>query len=239
MFITGIHLLHDSFPTRDHYPFSLDILNRTDSIRFAGPVSFFIGENGTGKTTLLKAVARHCSIHIWEEGDRRRYHHNPYEEELARFIRVDTMRGEIRGSFFSSEIFRHFAGILDEWAAADPGSLDYFGSESLVEKSHGQSHMAFFTHRFARDGVYFLDEPENALSPRRQIELLGLFRQFAATGKAQFIIATHSPILLAYPGAQIFSFDRIPIQEVAYEDTEYYRVYRDFLNHRENYLDRI
>jgi predicted ATPase len=99
--------------------------------------------------------------------------------------------------------------------------------------------MAFFTHRFAREGVYFLDEPENALSPRRQLELLQLFRQFAATGNVQFIIATHSPILLAYPGAQIFSFDRIPVQEVAYEDTEYYRVYRDFLNNREQYLDGI
>ena len=79
MFITRLQLLNDSFPTHDRYPFNLEIFNRTDCIRFSGPVSFFIGENGTGKTTLLKALARHCSIHIWEEADRRRYHHNPFE----------------------------------------------------------------------------------------------------------------------------------------------------------------
>jgi len=99
MFITGIHLLNDSFPTRDHYPFNLEILNKTDSVRFSQPVSFFIGENGTGKTTLLKAIARHCSIHIWEDADRRRYHHNRYEDDLARYIRVDTKDGESGGLF--------------------------------------------------------------------------------------------------------------------------------------------
>lgn len=120
---------------------------------------------------------------------------------------------------------------------ADAGCLDYFGRSSLIVKSHGQSHMAFFKNRFARKGLYLLDEPENALSPKRQLELLGLLRQFSLRGDVQFIIATHSPILLALPEAEICSFDDGPIHRVAYEETDYYRIYRDFLNNRGKYLD--
>jgi predicted ATPase len=234
MYITRLWFCHDTYPMKHSYPFNLEIFRKTDSIRFSRPVTFFIGENGSGKTTLLKAIARNRDIHIWEDRQRGRYHVNPYEDLLYRSIRIEG--DKIGGSFFASEIFRHFAEILDDWAVADPASLLYFGNSSLLEKSHGQSHMAFFTNRFRIAGLYLLDEPENALSPRMQLELLRLLRQFAARGDAQFIIATHSPILLACPEADILSFDRIPIQEVEYENTDYYRVYKDFLNNRERYL---
>jgi predicted ATPase len=145
--------------------------------------------------------------------------------------------GKVPGSFFASEIFRHFAEALDQWGRADSGCLDYFGKSSLIVKSHGQSHMAFFENRFARKGLYLLDEPENALSPKRQLELLQLLRHLSLQGDVQFIIATHSPILLALPEAEIYSFDAAPIQRVLYEDTDYYRIYRDFLANRAKYLD--
>jgi predicted ATPase len=99
--------------------------------------------------------------------------------------------------------------------------------------------MAFFRNRFRIKGLYFLDEPENALSPKMQFELLKVFRDISSNGITQFIIATHSPILLAYPDAEIFSFDHIPVRKVDYEDTDYYRLYRDFLNNRETYLRQI
>ncbi|MCE5298099.1 MAG: AAA family ATPase [Methanoregulaceae archaeon] len=239
MHISKVCLLHDSFPTSEQYPFNLEIFNKTDCIGFSRPVTFFIGENGTGKSTLLKAIARHCSIHIWEETGRIRRHYNRYEDDLFRYLKVEQDGDRIQGSFFASEIFRHFAEILDEWSVADPGSLDYFGSTSLVEKSHGQAHMTFFAHRFQRRGMYLLDEPENALSPKRQLELLKLFRHFTADGAVQFIIATHSPILLAYPDADIYSFDTVPIQRIEYEETDYYRIFRDFLDHREKYLNSL
>ena len=239
MHLTRLCLLNDSFPTRHHYPFSLEIFRKTDCIGFSRPVTFFIGENGTGKSTLLTAIARKSGIHIWEEHQRGRYHGNPYEDDLYRYITLKGDCGEVRGSFFASEIFRHFAEILDEWAVADPESLRYFGNASLLERSHGQSHMTFFENRFRIPGLYLLDEPENALSPRMQLELLRLFRRFTATGKAQFIIATHSPILLAYPDAEIYSFDMVPVRKVAYEETEYFRIYRDFLNNRERYLEDL
>jgi predicted ATPase len=143
----------------------------------------------------------------------------------------------VPGTLFASEIFKHFAVLLDEWASADPGQLSYFGDESLLTKSHGQCHMAYFKSRFQIKGLYLLDEPENALSPRRQIELLGVLKEAAARGHAQFVIATHSPILLALPGAEIFSFDAAPINTVRYEETDYYTIYKGFLEDRSRYLE--
>jgi predicted ATPase len=237
MHITRLCFLHDEFPTTDFYPFNLEIFTGTGCLEFSKPVTFFIGENGTGKSTLLSAIARSCGIHIWEEKPRIRYRPNPYEDALSHYIDITWSNGRVPGSFFAAEIFRHFAEILDEWAVNDPGSLKYFGNTSLIEKSHGQSHMAFFSSRFTRKGLYILDEPENALSPKLQLELLRLFRRFTLQGQVQFIVATHSPILLAYPDADIYSFDHIPIQKIRYEDTGYYKIYTDFLNNREKYLD--
>jgi predicted ATPase len=236
MHLTHLRILHERFPTTDQYPYNLEIFQKTTDLTFSSPVTFFIGENGTGKSTLLRAIARACSIHIWEEKERSRYHVNRYEEDLFHCLTVKWGGEKVPGSFFASEIFRYFAQILDEWAAADPDTLAYFGRESLMEKSHGQSHMAFFQNRFLIPGLYLLDEPENALSPGRQLELVQLLHYLAPRGDAQFIIATHSPILLACPGATIFSFDHIPIQRIHYEDTAYYRIYRDFLNNRFRFL---
>jgi len=237
--LTRLCLLHDRFPEWHRYPFNLEIFRKTDCIGFSRPVTFFIGENGTGKSTLLSAIARKSGIHIWEEHQRVRYHHNPHEDDLYRYLAFEGDGGESRGSFFASEIFRHFAEALDEWAVADPESLKYFGDASLLERSHGQSHMTFFENRFRIPGLYLLDEPENALSPRMQLELLRLFRRTTATGSVQFIIATHSPVLLAYPDAEIYSFDSAPLRKVVYEETEYFRIYRDFLNNRERFLDEL
>jgi predicted ATPase len=239
MHVNGVRLLHDRFPTDRNYPFNLEIFWKTDWIGFSRPVTFFIGENGTGKSTLLRAIAKKCNIHIWKDEERHRCHYNRYADELYRYIDVGWAGERVPGSFFSSELFRYFAEILDEWAIADPGTLSYFGNDSLMDRSHGQSHMAFFASRYQRDGLFLLDEPENALSPATQIELLHLLRKVTSTGDVQFLIATHSPILLAYPDAEIYSFDMIPIRKIGYEETEYFRVYRDFLNNREKYLDMM
>ena len=121
-------------------------------------------------------------------------------------------------------------------ALPDPGQLKYFGGSSLVTKSHGQSLMAYFRARYQVEGLYLLDEPETALSPKSQLELLGLLDRMSRQGHAQFIVATHSPILLACPGATIYSFDRIPLEPVSYEETEHYRIYRSFMQDPTEYL---
>jgi predicted ATPase len=237
MHIRSLSFLHDTFPAGTWYPFSLEVFQKTGLLEFHKPVTFFIGENGTGKSTLLQAIARGSGIHIWEEHEGRRDAKNLHEDKLHRSLRIEWTDGKVPGSFFASEIFRHFAEALDQWGRADAGCLDYFGNSSLIVKSHGQSHMAFFKNRFAKKGLYLLDEPENALSPKWQLELLQLLRRFSLRGDVQFIIATHSPILLALPEAEIYSFDTAPISLVAYEDTDYFRIYRDFLNNRAKYLD--
>ena len=229
MHLKSVRLHPDRYPTREHYPFNLQIFRQTPRLAFETPVTLFAGENGTGKSTLLEAIARRAGIHIWREGGRTRYRYNMYEDKFYRGISLEWTDDLVPGSFFGSSVFQDFARILDEWAATDPGQLDYFGGQSLLTQSHGQSIMAFFRARYAIRGLYLLDEPETALSPKTQIALLELLTKMGNAGHAQFVIATHSPILLACPGATIYSFDQTPIAPVQYEHTDHYRVYRAFM----------
>jgi predicted ATPase len=224
-----VRLLCEKYPTRDHYPFNIDVLQKTRNITFSSPVTFFVGENGSGKTTLLEALARRCHIHIWSGIERTRSVINPYEETFFLYMEVEWREDIVQGSFFSSQIFRNFAQLVDEWEADNPGQIDYFGGKSLIAQSHGQSIMSFFKSRYKIKGLYLLDEPETALSPKSQLELLKLLQEMAVLGHAQFIIATHSPILLACPGSVIYSFDHTPVKTIQYEDTEYYRIYKTFM----------
>mgnify|MGYP000315475740 CR=1 FL=1 len=129
----------------------------------------------------------------------------------------------------------YLAECIDSWAKPSPKLFEYYGGESLLSRSHGQRHLQYFRSTYQRKGLYFLDEPENALSPKNQIELLKIIEETAAGGSAQFLIVSHSPILLACPRATLYQFDTVPISSTRYEDTDYYRIYKDFLNHRDSY----
>lgn len=236
MHIKRALLYPDKYPANDCYPFNQALFARTPSFALDSPVTLFVGENGTGKSTLLEAISHRCGIHIWRSTERTPFVVNRYERELYKYMRVEWTDGPVPGSFFSSEMFRDFAQILDEWARTDPGILAYFGGGSLMTLSHGQSLMSFFRARYRIKGLYLLDEPETALSPASQIELVRLILEMSRAGHAQFVIATHSPILLACPGARILSFDSIPVREIAYEDTKHYKVYKAFLEDRDKCL---
>lgn len=199
-------------------------------------MTLFVGENGTGKSTLLEAIVAACGIHIWRDKQRSRPDYNPYEDKFYQYISVDWLNGRVPGSFFGSRVFQYFAEMLDEWAAADRGQLDYFGGKSLTTQSHGQSLMSFFHSRYKIKGLYLLDEPETALSPKSQLELLNLLEDMSADGHAQFVIATHSPLLLACPRATILTFDQSPIRSIPYEQTGHYLLYKEFMMNRNKYL---
>ena len=239
MHLRKVELHPDKYPTRDHYPFNLDLFQQAFSIALGRPVNFFVGENGSGKSTLLEAITRKCGIYIWQGIHRPRFKASPHEKELYKSIAIEWTNGQkVPGSFFGSQIFNNFAQILDEWLTMDPGLLEYFGGKSLMSQSHGQSLMAFFRSRLKIKGLYLLDEPETALSPKSQLILLSLLKEVSLTGQAQLIIATHSPILLACPDAQIITFDTVPVRRIDYEETDHYRIYKEFMADPQKFIPK-
>ena len=232
-YIRSVALKHEEFPTADQYPFTLPTINGTQEIHFDTPITLLVGENGSGKSTFLEALVRASGVHIWSNLETRRFVVNPYEKELHHYLKLDWLNGRVSGSYFGSEFFKDFTLILDEWAVTDPGQLKYFGGSSLVTQSHGQSMMSYFRTRYKIKGVYFLDEPETALSPSSQLDLLEIIRTNSLAGHAQFIVATHSPILLSCDGATIYSFDHVPVRTIRYEETDHYKVYKRFFEERE------
>ena len=179
MHIQKINIQQEKYPTHDYYPFNLEIFQQTKSINLKSPITFFIGENGTGKSTLLKAIANKTYIHIWDAPPIRRVKPNPYEQLMHYAIKIDWTNGRVPGSYFGSQIFNRFTYLLEEWAEADPGLIDYFGGHSLMTLSHGQSLVAYFKNRYKVKGLYLLDEPETALSPKSQLELVKVLRDAA------------------------------------------------------------
>ncbi len=228
MYLTRVRVNSENYPTDRCYPFNVPTLREATELAFKSPVVFFVGENGSGKSTLLEAITKKCDIHIWDKPKRHVAHNNPYEDRLQDYITVTWANGHVPGSLFRAETFHDLADFLDDVALCDPGRLKYHGGHIINTLSHGEGILSYFSGRYRVKGLYFLDEPEAALSPASQVKFLKLLRRLEASGQAQFIIATHSPILLAYEGAQIFSFDSAHIRQVAYRDTDHYRIYKQF-----------
>ena len=229
MHLAGVQFKPGPNGTDAPYPLSLGIFKNTTGVSFDRPVTFFVGENGTGKSTLLRALCRKCGIFIWGGFENT----NRAEDRFDDRLEIRWAGGPVPGSFFSSELFFNFSQIVEEWATDDPEMLNYFGGKSLVRQSHGQSMIAYFKARYRIKGLYFMDEPETALSPKSQLELLRVLEEMSRDGHAQFIVASHSPILLACPGARLYTFDDTAIRPIEYKQTGHYRLYRDFLTQTE------
>ncbi|MCC3376052.1 AAA family ATPase [Cohnella sp. REN36] len=220
------------------YPFGIPAIRELNRLELDADVTFFIGANGSGKSTLLEAIGTACGFSI--VGGRDLVIAKEKDDtSLADILRLSWMPKVSGGFFFRAETFDTFADYIDE-LAKDPsiGRQAYapYEGRSLHERSHGQGFLTFFRNRLGRKGLYLLDEPESALSPQNQLSLLRILWEQVSSGQAQFVIATHSPILMAYPGARILRFDEDGIAPIAYEDTDHYRLTRDFLNDRERYF---
>ncbi len=230
LFITEIALPEGG----DGYPFNIPALSKFGRLRLAKPVTFFIGENGSGKSTLLEAVAVAAGFN--PEGGSQNMSFSTFDShsELCSRIKITRGLGRPRDGFFlRSESFYNVASHIEELdsvpASAPPVKTAYGGS--LHERSHGEAFSALFFNRLRGRGLYLLDEPEDALSPESQLAALSRLRELAADG-SQFIIATHSPILAAYPGAELLLFSERGVSPVKYEETDLYRVYKYFLGNR-------
>lgn len=230
-YLIDISLQKEQVDDWDAYPFSMPAVRCLDTMTFHPDVTFLIGENGAGKSTLLEAIAELVGYNP-EGGNRNtRFSTRASHSNLSGYLKA--RRGTKKpadGYFLRAESFYNLATYMEEVEY-----LGGFGGRSLHEQSHGESFMALLTKKLRGKGLYLLDEPEAALSPSRQLSALAAIHSLVRN-ESQFIIATHSPILMAYPNAKIYLLSETGIREVAYEETEHYQIARDFLTHREEML---
>jgi predicted ATPase len=219
------------------FPYNIPCLKDGLRLKLEHNVTFFVGENGTGKSTVLEAIVDQCGFNL--SGGNRNHLYRPADDitPLGKCMKLGWQSKVGNGFFMRAESFFNFADYLDELAKEHPRALDAYGGKSLNEQSHGESFLSLFAHQFEK-GIYLLDEPEAALSPQRQLTFLSIIHQLEKSQNAQFIIATHSPILLSYPGAQILNFDE-KVTPIKYEDTEHYQLTKNFLNNPDLYLRHL
>lgn len=244
MRLKKISLLKERVESWDKYPFTVPAIRSLEELEIRNRVCFFVGENGSGKSTLLEAVAVHYGF--GHEGGSRSFQRISTDsvksiEPLVRALRVAFTTRLGKGFYLRAESFFNNATFIDE-LAREEGFDTYgpYGGKSLHEQSHGESFLALLKNRFFRKGFYVLDEPEAALSPQRQLSFLVLLYDLLKNNnEIQLLIATHSPIILAYPGAQILSFDDERIHEIRYEETAPFQIFSRFLGDRENFLRQL
>jgi predicted ATPase len=261
-FLRAVHRRTTGDDTR--FPFSVPVIRTLTDLRFDSAVTFFVGENGSGKSTLLEGIAAAARLPAIGSADLDADATLAAQRELAAALALVWSRKTPRGFFLRAEDFFGFAKRLSamrgefltriaeievEYAdrsayakglAMGPAHASLADMErrygvDLDANSHGQSFLRLFQSRFVPDGLYLLDEPEAPLSPQSQLGLMAMIQDMLVEG-AQFIIATHSPILLAFPGATIYSFDRAPAARVPYDELEHVVLTREFLNAPERYL---
>lgn len=236
---TKPYLLHASIhPDADidyeSYPFNIPAVREIASIEFHPNVTFFVGENGSGKSTVMEGIAE--ALGFGTEGGTRnvQFRSAGSTSRLHDSLRLARGVPKPRDEYFlRAESFFNVASFMDE-----TGYLGGYGGKSLHAQSHGESFMAVLVNKLRGNGLYLLDEPEAALSPNRQIAALSAIHQLVED-HSQFVIATHSPILLSYPHAKIILFDGSGLSEVAFEDTEHFAVTKDFLNNYPRRLEQL
>jgi predicted ATPase len=235
-----VQLKREEVPSFDTYPFSLSAVRHLDVLKLHPCVTYFVGENGSGKSTLLEAIAVSCGFNPEGGTKNFRFGTRVSHSNLHEYLRIAKgVRRPKDGFFLRAESFFNVATEiekLDAEPAPSPPVIDSYGGKSLHEQSHGESFLALMMNRFGGNGLYLLDEPEAALSPQRQLTALARIHQLV-NADSQLIIATHSPILMAYPDAYIYACSPEGIELIDYYETEHYRVMRNFVTNPKRMLD--
>ncbi|SES67723.1 Predicted ATPase [Oceanobacillus limi] len=242
-FLREVRLKEEEIPSREIFPFSLPVIRTFTGLKFHPNVTYIIGENGMGKSTLLEGIA--IAFGFNPEGGTLNFNFSSYDShsKLDEYLRL--VKGTYRAKdsfFFRAETFYNVATNIEEMDH-EPSSyggkvIDSFGGKSLHEQSHGESFFAAFTERFQGEGLYILDEPEAALSPLRQLSMLSRIHELVQQG-SQFIISTHSPIIMAYPHAKIIELSEEGMHEVELEETNHYAIMKQFLENRERLFHHL
>jgi predicted ATPase len=235
MRLTRIALLRERVTEWSAYPFNVPAIASLGSLEINSRVCFFVGENGTGKSTLLEATAAHYGFGL-EGGNRNFSPHTTTSvrsiEPLVRALRLSFTKRTGTGFYLRAESFFNVASHVD-----NVGASQSYGGKSLHDQSHGESFLSLLQNRFTRSGFYLMDEPEAALSPQRQLGFLVLLHELVSDNdNIQFLIATHSPILLAFPGAQILSFDGGEVRQIDYRESQPFQLVSRFVAAPERYM---
>lgn len=232
-FIRELSLIRDAVPSFDDYPYCIPAVRQLDRLPLNSAVTFFVGENGSGKSTFVEAMAILAGFN--PEGGTKNFNLRlrPSESSLYQHLKlIRNAQREKTGFFLRAETMFNVATEVEEGAYAE------YGWENLHERSHGEAFLWLMQNRFGSNGLYLLDEPESALSPQRQLAAIRIIHDLVSQG-SQFIIATHSPILLAYPNATIYWLDENGLREKPYTETEHFQLTKDFLNNHKLMLRHL
>jgi predicted ATPase len=237
-YLRSVELKRSKIESFSKYPFSLPIIKNLSKLNFHPKVTYIVGENGSGKSTILEAIATAYGFNPEGGTINFSFSTNSTHSELYDYIKM--VKGIIKpkdGFFLRAESFYNVATTIDKLDEGIGGTkiINSYGGKSLHQQSHGESFFSLFINRFGGNGLYILDEPEAALSPSRQMSILSRLHELVGKN-SQFIIATHSPIIMAYPDSVIYEIKN-EIRQVEYDKTDNYQITKSFLNNKESILD--
>lgn len=241
LFIRRLELIWPPDADESQYPFNLKALHQWNELKFHPSVTYIIGENGVGKSTLMEAIAVAWGFN--PEGGTKNFNFSTQATHSSLYEHIRLVRGVEKprdGFFFRAESYYNVATHIDELDREGGGRpiRDSYGGKSLHEQSHGESFFAAFVHRFGGQGLYILDEPEAALSPLRQMAMLARIHELVQQG-SQFIISTHSPILMAYPDSILYHLTHEGIDTRTLEETDHFIITKQFLNNKEKMIKEL
>lgn len=222
---------------KNWFPFSLPLFRNETKVEFKTPITFIVGENGSGKSTFLEGLASVVGFNSM--GGNANHNYGIKENySIDDIIKLNWNLKTRKGFFFRAESFFNFSNYIDKLIDEDGSLLGAYGGRKLTNQSHGESFLALFGAKF-HDGLFILDEPEAALSPERQLSLVTILNDLATKNNAQFIIATHSPILIATPNSVVYEIEDNKFVEKNYEETKQFNLYKNFLNDSKRYINYL